>query len=440
MQRLTTWFLVMAFSSSAAHAAQNLDGSLDASFGSGGHKLVDVSSTAVDKGKVLRIQQDGKLLMAGTCGTASLIYFCATRLAPNGASDLGFGANGTGSMTFDRFFAQGFPTSETLSDMLSLSDGRILFLGLGTLAMLSADGSVLDTGSGGGSGFVYPANFGNNALLEQADHKILVVGYASRNDGSGNYDMNVQRFLPDLSIDTAFGTGGNQSVVFNLGFSSSVATSVAVQTNGNIVLAGFVSFNGQAGKSVGIARLLPDGQLDPAFGGGAPIYQTYNPENVAFAVRIDPQGRIVYAGYSATDTNFSTRRCLINRLLANGSQDFSFNANQPLMFTVPVSSNNVPCEMVDLAVLGNGAVLAVGSLIDVYYTAVKVTPAGTFDPTFGVGGIYYGGFDAAATNSIVRSGAMAIGSGVTIAGANLGSDTQFGITQLRLRIFANGFE
>ena len=442
MQRLITWVLVVfAFCAPVAHATANVEGFFDNTFASTGRKLIDVSASASDKGRILRIQPGGKLLMAGTCGSGALNYFCATRLSATGTIDLGFGPDGTGTITFDRFFGQGFPTSDTLGDMLSLSDGRILFLGQTTLAMLTADGTALDTGSGGGSGYI--AVFGKYALAEQADHKILVAGYALRNDPSNNYDMTVQRFLPDLSVDPNFGTNGSASVIFNLGFSFSLANSIAVQTNGNIVLAGYVTFNGGPGKSVGIARLLPSGQLDPAFGGGAPIYQTpYGTENSASSVRIDQRGRIVYGGYGATDTNFSTRRCLINRLLANGNQDFSFNANQPLTFTVPVGNTNVPCEIVDVAPQPDGTVLAVGSAADFYFAAVRLTPSGTFDPTFGTAGISYGGFDPSATSSIVRSGATAIGNGLMIAGSNYGSDIQFGIAQLTLtvRIFANGFE
>ncbi|MEO7326717.1 MAG: hypothetical protein ABIW82_17995 [Dokdonella sp.] len=444
MQRLTTWvFVLFAVSVPFAPASANIEGYYDPAFAGSGHELVDVSASTSDKGRILRIQTGGKLLMGGTCGTGSLIYFCATRLDASGTKDLGFGPDGTGTITFDRFFGQGFPTSDTLGDMLSLSDGRILFLGLGTLAMLNAGGTALDTGSGGGSGYV--GVFGKYALAEQADHKILAVGYAGRNDASGNVDMVVQRFLPDLSIDTSFGTSGSQSVIFNLGSSSSFATSVALQTNGNIVLGGYVTFTGQPGKSAAIARLLPNGQLDPAFGGGGPIYQTpYGVEDAALAVRIDQKGRIVYGGYGATDTNFGTRKCLINRLLPNGNQDFSFNANQPLTFTVPVGANNVACEIVDVAPQPDGTVLAVGSLLDVYFTAARLTSSGSFDSTFGASGISYAAFDpsSASSTTTVRSGAMAIGNGLMIAGTNFGSDDQFGIAQLTLtvHIFANGFD
>jgi uncharacterized delta-60 repeat protein len=439
MQRLIASLVIsMGACVSTAQAEQNVDGFPDPSFGTG---LIDPRSSPSDAGKVVRVVPGSKFLIAGTCGIGSLSYFCAIRFHPYSIDDASFGPDGTGVVTFDHFFGQGFPIGETLHDMLSLSDGRIAFLGIHTLAILISDGSALDTGAGGGTGFVYPANFQSSALAEQADHKILVAGYATRNDGSGNVDMAVQRFMPDLSVDTNFGTNGSQSIIFNLGSSSSFANSIAVQTNGSIVLAGSVKFTGQSGSSIGIARISQSGQPDPAFGSGGSIYQGTYAENSALAVRVDQQGRIVFAGYTAGDTTFGTRSCLINRLLVNGNQDYNFNANQPQIFTVPVGANNAACEMVDLALQADGTVLAVGSLLDKYFTAVRLTPSGTFDSTFGVGGKSYGNFDASALTTTVRNGAMAISSGLMIAGASTNSDTKFGIAKLTLdKIFASGFE
>jgi len=429
---------LVAWSMPLAQAA-NVEGVYDPSFASVGYRLVDVSPAANDQGRILRIQSDGKLLMAGTCGSGAVNYFCATRLDPAGTIDLGFGPDGTGTITFDRFAGQGVP-SDVLGSMLSLSDGRILFLGNSILIMLTADGKGLDTTVGGGSGYIGAS--GKFALAEQSDHKILVAGYGPRNDASGNEDMTVQRFLPDLSPDPDFGSNGSASVVFNVGVSNSYATSIAIQSNGSIVLAGFVVFTGQPGKYIGLSRVLSTGQTDSTFGGGWTYQQPYGSEDVAFSVRIDQKGRIVYGGYGATDTNFSTRKCVINRLLANGSQDPSFNLNQPQVFTVSVGGPQAPCEIVDVAPQPDGTVLAVGSLVDYYFVAARLTPAGLFDSTFGSGGTSYGSFAPTATGTIVRNGSMAIGNGLMIAGTSVGSDSQFGIAQLKLtvRIFANGFD
>ena len=110
------------------------------------------------------------------------------------------------------------------------------------------------------------------------------------------------------------------------------------------------------------------------------------------------------------------------------------------MFLVPVGNTYAPCELVDLNLQPDGTLLAVGSLADVYFTAVRLTPAGAFDASFGNAGLFYGAFDAASTSSVVRNGAMAIGRGLMIAGTSTAADTRFGIAQLTLHIFGNGFD
>jgi len=443
MQRWMTWILVLlACSAPVGDAIAVVDGSYDATFGTGGRKLIDIPASTNDKGRILRIQPGGNLLMAGTCGTG-MFYFCITRRSPTGDVDLSFGPDGTGFMTFDRFFGPGSPASDSLVDMLSLSDGRILLLGTGTLAMLTADGVELDTTIAGGTGFIpVSPTAGKFALAEQPDHKILIAGYGFRNDPGAHFDMSVQRFKPDMSPDSDFGSNGSQNIPFNMGASVSLANSIALQANGNIVLAGYVTLDGETQKSAGVGSLLPSGQPDPAFGGGQPVYIRPSIEDSALSVRVDRKGRIVYSGYAGADTSFGTRKCLINRLLANGTQDFYFNANQPLKFFVPVGANSVGCQLSDVQTQADGTVLAVGSLVDFYFTAVRLTPAGTFDSTFGTAGISYGYFDATASASVVRSGAMAIGNGLMIGGTSLNTDNEFGIAQLKLtlHVFADGFE
>ena len=459
---LLVWFSAGA---SIAQAAQNVDGFPALGFAGTGFKVVDVSSGPSDVGRVLRIQPDGKLLMAGTCQSLeefSQPKFCATRLDRDGNYDSSFGFDGT--VRFDRFEPQGIPKYTNLSDMVRLKDGRILFMGGDyivdgeiLLAILTADGRTLDPGVVGGTGFIrfkYGAtnnsSFGN-VVLEQADGKILVAGMMDRSGSTGSYyDMTVQRFLPDLSVDKNFGNQGYQIIPSSFSGGpdnfTTAANSVAVQTNGSIVLAGNERTSVSTSQ-VAIVRLLQNGQLDSEFGPGSDgrVYLTSSDFDVANTVRFDQQGRIVVAGYTAGDTNPSSRSGLINRLLANGSQDFSFNASagvgHPQTFTVPVGSSNAPCNIVDLALPADGTVLAVGSVLDYYFTAVRLTPSGAFDSTFGVGGKSYGSFESSASRTVVRSGAIAIGSGLMIAGASTGSDTKFGIAKLILdKVFANGFE
>ncbi|MEO8673004.1 MAG: hypothetical protein ABI411_16930 [Tahibacter sp.] len=469
--------LILALATVSAIARAG-DGELDAGFAGTGHRLVDVSSGPTDRGQVLRIQPDGKLLMAGTCSkletsnghTDPFPKFCATRLRADGSYDTGFGPGGVGYIRFDRFEAEGFPHNSRLSTVLRLEDGRLLFVGKGTeygkilIAALKPDGSALDPEMADGAGF-YEFQIGGvpssvNVLLEQADGKILLIGQAI--GPNGNDDMAVMRLLPDLSIDMTFGNGGYRTVSFDLGGppgdNSDVALSAALQIDGSIVLAGGALTTSNTAAEIAIARLLPDGQLDPSFGPthDGRVHAGYDMVSLAEAVRVDAQGRIVYAGVAQSST---ISRGVINRLLADGSQDPTFNAysiggHPQLFFASPIGGFSFGCLLYDLVVSADGSVFAAGTAIrntsatTTYFMAVKLTAAGTFAPgnEFGVSGMTYNTFAASAASSSLDNGtSIAIGNGGLMIGGDstnaAGDDVRFGVARLVLdRLFVNSFE
>ncbi len=464
----------MAVVSASVHAR---DGDLDPGFAGTGHELVDVSAGPNDRGQILRIQPDGKLLMAGTCVKLETINgntnpypkFCATRLRADGSYDTSFGPGGVGYIRFDRFEEQDFPHNSTLSTLLRLDDGRLMFVGKGAdgnsilVAVLKSDGSGLDPGVADGAGF-FEFQIGGvrstaSVVLEQADGKILVIGQAI--GPNGNDDMAVMRLLPDLSIDPEFGSLGYQTVAFDLGGPSGKNTdsalSAVLQSDGNIILAG-VALATATGAEVAFARLLPNGQLDSEFGPNhdGRTHFSSGQFNVAEAVRIDAQGRIVYAGITQTGTS---SRGLINRLLADGTQDPTFNAysvggHPQLFFASPISGFSFSCGVFDIVISADGNIYAAGSAIrdssatTTYFMAVKLTPAGFFAPgnEFGVSGMTYNTFaDSPASSSIENGISIAIGNGGLMIGGDstnaAGNDVKFGIARLVLnRLFASGFE
>src|SRR5262245_10039015 len=72
------------------------------------------------------------------------------------------------------------------------------------------------------------------------------------------------RTLPSGGLDPGFGTGGKQTVAFDLGGSNrDTATGVVLQPDGKLVLAGTAD-----NRDFAVARLNPDGTPDPTFGPG----------------------------------------------------------------------------------------------------------------------------------------------------------------------------
>lgn len=75
----------------------NLNGSLDASFGSGGIALTSIP--VEDQGNGMALQADGKILVTGTCIPAgSPVQMLVFRFLGNGTADPGFGFNGLSAL------------------------------------------------------------------------------------------------------------------------------------------------------------------------------------------------------------------------------------------------------------------------------------------------------------------------------------------------------
>jgi uncharacterized delta-60 repeat protein len=447
MQRALALVLSAVACAPIAHAQ---DGTFDPGFGNNsGRLLIDVSSSPSDAGQVLRIQADGRLVMAGSCYGAS-DQFCATRLRANGSYDSGFGPGGVGYLRFDRFEPQGFPHAAFPVDMQLLGDGRMVFLGNTSdgilMAVLKPDGSALDAGVRGSGffGFQYGATGagGSGSVLHvQADGGILVAGGTT--GPNGNYDMAITRFRPDFSVDATFGNGGYQTVAFDLGgpsgLNSDWVDSLAAQADGRILLGGSASGSPSAAA---IARLLPNGQRDMSFGPDQDGRLVLG-GNAIRVIRVDRAGRIVIAMEIA-----GSPACVINRLLADGSNDPAFNGGHAQLFTVPVGGFNGSCSIADLAVQADGTILATGSTYrdstgHTYFMAAKLTATGALDSSFGIGGKSYGSF-ATSSNRSDLGAAVAVGNGgLMIAGSStdLVGDSMFGIARLQLnKIFVDGFE
>ena len=127
------------------------------------------------------------------------------------------------------------------------------------------------------------------AVAVQLDGKIVVAGY-SFNGGSD--DFAVVRYNPDLSLDLSFSTDGIVTTDFAGG--QDRAKAIAIQPDGKIVVAGFA---GMANQDFAIARYNLDGSLDPSFGAGGKVTTdiTGSLDEIE-SIAIDGLSRIVVAG------------------------------------------------------------------------------------------------------------------------------------------------
>src|SRR5207302_7862832 len=90
----------------------------------------------------------------------------------------------------------------------------------------------------------------------QSDGKIVAAGFTGM--GGSIYEFALARYNPDGSLDTSFGTAGR--VTTPIGSSHDEAHSVAIQADGKIVVAGF-TFNG-SNNDFALVRYDTNGSID----------------------------------------------------------------------------------------------------------------------------------------------------------------------------------
>jgi uncharacterized delta-60 repeat protein len=234
------------------------DGSLDASFGSGGTVVTDFSQRNNDNSaEAIAIQADGKLVIAGwnqLGGSGSNIAPALARYNVDGSIDATFGTGGQVSNTslIDNY---GGPAAVAIQ-----ADGKIVLskdvdTGFGDFALsrYNANGSP-DT-SFGINGVVSTDLSGGNqdrsiTMLIQADGRVIVGG-SSQGPNSSLFAL--ARYQSDGSLDTTFGSGGK--VLTDFGLSFAICNALAVQSDGKIVAVGGASDGGTAYSAV--ARYTP---------------------------------------------------------------------------------------------------------------------------------------------------------------------------------------
>lgn len=220
------------------------------------------------------------------------------------------------TMTIDTSFntTTGFTASEDVQMMILQPDGKLLVGGRFTsykgstynrIIRLNSDASI-DTSFTIGTGF--DSNIVRGAMALQSDGKIIVGGDFTTYNGVST--PRLVRLNADGTRDTSFNVG--------TGFNASV-NSVAIQSDGKIVVAGgFTSYSGSSAQTV-LLRLNTDGTRDTTFNTGAgPIF-------TIDAVKLQADGKIIVAGGYTTTYSGSTANQLF-RVNTDGTLDNTFSA------------------------------------------------------------------------------------------------------------------
>ena len=269
-------------------------GVLDTSFNSPNGSIIQPIGSSSDLGLSLAIQPDGKILLGGHCRGVSNYDFCIARFNSNGTLDTSFGSSGK--------VIQDIGSGDDTGLSLAIQpDGKILlggycFDGIHTdfcIARFNSNGT-LDTSFGTGGKVIQDigsANDTGQSLAIQSDGKILLGGHCF--NGS-NMDFCIARFNSNGTLDTTFGSSGK--VIQPIGSSDDGVHSLAIQPDGKILLGGPCS-NG-SNNDFCIARFNSNGTLDTSFGSSGKVIQPIGSSyDLGYSLAIQTDGKILLGGY-----------------------------------------------------------------------------------------------------------------------------------------------
>jgi uncharacterized delta-60 repeat protein len=295
----------------------NTDGTLDTSFGTGGKVITQIiPGSSSDKGESVLVQSDGKILVGGETNPSPFAFhflFSVVRYNADGTVDTTFGTNGAATADFGEGLSLAF-------GMALQADGKIVLVGqpadnAGLAVARFTSGGTLDSsfGTGGLVETDVPGAFNERGadVAIQADGKIVVAGNAG-NESNFSSDILLARYNVNGTLDTSF--SGDGLVLLDLGGTTESAESIAISSDGKIVVAGYLAPNG-----VGlVARFKTDGSLDTGFGSPSNtvipgiVVTDFSVGGDPFDdVQIGPGGKIVAGGtvnQGSSDSNFGLAR------------------------------------------------------------------------------------------------------------------------------------
>lgn len=185
-------------------------------------------------------------------------------------------------------------------------------------------------------------------------------------------------------LDPTFGSGGFVNLPST---TSAQVMAVAVQPDGKVVAVGDV--NSRSGKEeIAVQRLNPDGSFDTTFNGTGSVTIQTGSYDSSTSVALQPDGKILIGGAAASGNG--TQEDLVARLDANGTLDKTFGNKGLWLYNAPydVDKLAVLTDSTHTTVTGIVAATEVAGSVNgaQRMAAIKLTPAGALDNTFGSGG------------------------------------------------------
>jgi uncharacterized delta-60 repeat protein len=416
-------------------------GTLDSAFSGDGKATIDFpSANSADVAQGVAIGPSDGIIVVGQTGSengsvGAGAQWLIAKLDSAGTPDAGFDSDGM--VVTD--FKPGNPSGEFTdrATAVFVAGTNLIVTGTGNdnfaAARYTLSSGALDTTFGANSSgkvevdVVAPVPSSETAVgtAVQPDGKIVVVGPTNAGPASqfrGDSDFGLARYNSNGSLDSSFGAGGTGLVTTNfsdglttLG-SQDVPAGVALQSDGKIVVAGRTDPPGSDQGDFALARYLPNGNLDPDFGGGDGLVTTDfggTGGDAASGVAVEgtpgtPGFRIVVAG-TKTGTS-SSRVVAVASYDEDGAPDSGFNGGQQTTDLGGVNPTG------GVALQPDGKVLVAATKGSFFpspndFALIRYDTDGAPDPDFGTDGNgvvvtdFAGGTDLGATVAVQDLGA-----------------------------------
>ena len=242
----------------------------------------------------------------------------------------------------------------------------------------------LDPTFGNGGKVTTDFNIGNTLAYScaiQTDGKIIAVGHVANNFAAVRYNY-------DGSLDSSFGVFGKLQI--RIGDAGDpTCNSVAIQTDGKIILGGTATFSGS--YNAVLFRCNSNGSIDSSFGYNGLVKKDWGTGYSSnYDILIKPNGKILASGQGYIGTNNNFTQAFIAQYYPDGKLDSSFGQNG--LATIGNYSSGI--KMYNLS---TGKILLTGSysltnsqLLD--FGLFRFLQNGIIDSTFGTNGISFTDF------------------------------------------------
>jgi uncharacterized delta-60 repeat protein len=346
-------FLLLFSANTIAHAqcvpASTAAGALDTCFGGSGSVGTNVSMGR-DTANAVLVQPDGKIVVAGTVGVnesnGTGADFGVVRYNTDGSLDTTFDGDGKVRTNF------GGIRNDYATAIALQADGKIVVAGYSdsgggradfAVVRYNSDGSLDTTFDGDGKVLTDVGSDTDDkihAILIQPDGKIFAVGgiFTAGSDPAGGV---IVRYNSNGSLDTSFDGDGKMTLSGSYMFYAA-----ALQPDGKIIAAG-------TNVNLAVARFNANGPVDTSFGtSGVATYTAFNFGDRAYAVALEPNGKIVAGGYSRVQASGGYFCAPMVRFTTAGNVE-----------TSSVNCNEAPGSMTitGLALQPNGKIVASGT-------------------------------------------------------------------------------